>query len=634
MLGIEDIIKNITCQSSQGQSRGVSASEVRAIWHALWCCVERLLAQGKSVVINNFATISIVSGPRDGSSPTSSSLSFALHPHFTSTHNITSPLDVKGPGSGSAVVTPLHAAFIEHELNGAVPRHAIQNSIKDTIRHIGLVAGTGKALRLDCNPVMTINFLNCRANVSFSGRLARVLPTPARAPSQQPQQQQQESSRELTPRSSRASSVTTGGVQQQQQQQQQFVPRPPSSSSSSSTTNHNNNNNNNDANAAGSSDAVHPAIATSRKVVNLQQLIASGRGGGKEASSATENISASRGTFSQASSAARAHNREQRMQLARDVVTEMPVSDYKKHMIKKNIYRHLRGEVYRNIWEQNQLDVSARRQAEAKADRELMDHLEAVAAHERSLLEQRDRDRRRTAMETRLLNQKLAPLQKAQQLPRIQDPGEIFYQRQNPLVLQKDTQTLMRQIQDRKMRDDMEREEDRKVAEEAHQEYLKVRQEHIDAKKKRQEAQVVLRSETERILHEKNLRHQQEVDQDRLMARKGGLFFEEGGNVFAERSRTIMRENVQLMRQRASESQRDRSEQLRNQGIEFRNQLVEDAAQAVAQRQHDQEIKETMRAAWHKQMSEKNARLRAEKKSRDTWRDRWNIQNSSSDDDE
>ena len=111
------------------------------------------------------------------------------------------------------------------------------------------------------------------------------------------------------------------------------------------------------------------------------------------------------------------------------------------------------------------------------------------------------------------------------------------------------------------------------------------------------------------------------------------ILFEEGGNVFAERSRTIMRENVQLMRQRASEQQREREEAMKNQGIEFRNQLVEDAAQAVAQRQHDHETKEGMRAAWQKQMAEKNARLRAEKRARDTWRDRWGIQNSSSDDD-
>lgn len=367
-------------------------------------------------------------------------------------------------------------------------------------------------------------------------------------------------------------------------------------------------------------------------------MMASGRsagtGTGKEANTTMENISASRGTFSIASSAARAQNRDQRMQLARECVGDMNVSDYKKHMVKKNIYRHLRGEVYRNIWEQNQQDVSARRQAEAKADRELMDHLEAVAAHERALLEQRDRDRRRNAMETRVLNQKLAPLQKHQQLPRIQDPGEIFYQRQNPLVLQKDTQTLMRQIHDRKLREEHERDEDRKVADQAHEEYLKVRQETIDAKKKRQEAQVVLRAETEKILQDKSRRRQDELDHDRDMARNGGLFFEEGGNVFAERSRTIMRENVQLMRNRAEDTQRERSEALRNQGLEFRNQLVEDAAQAVAQRKHDQEVKDGMRAAWQKQMNEKNSKLRAEKRARDTWRDRWNIQNSSSDDDD
>ena len=156
----------------------------------------------------------------------------------------------------------------------------------------------------------------------------------------------------------------------------------------------------------------------------------------------------------------------------------------------------------------------------------------------------------------------------------------------------------------------------------------------IDARKKRQQTQIQLRAETERIIADKNRRHQEELDHDRHMARNGGLFFEEGGNVFAERSRHIMRENVQLMRQRAAQQQREREEAMQNQGTEFRNQLVEDAAQAVAQRQHDHELKEEMRAAWQKQMSEKNARLRAEKRARDTWRDNWRIQNSSSDDDD
>jgi hypothetical protein len=498
-------------------------------------------------------------------------------------------------------------------LGAAVPNGATVTVLKDMVRQIGLAAATGKAVRVDMAPLGTMNIVNCRASFAFGGKMAASGMRAASA---------------VRPSTVAAAPGTTAAGTPLARSG--LVPKRPSEQQPHHQVSHSSRTHGvtlPEIGASHGSDLARPPTAPVGAPNDEATPAYLSHGYSRRGPRAGSPFATLRYGY---------RYRDEIMDDCREAVNPIPaVTVYKKHGMKKGLFRNLRESAYREILNQDLEDKNRRKELEAEADRRQAAHFRELAreAQEKAIADARER--RAEADRVLQMNRALAESQKAQQLPRAQEPGDVFSDRATRLVPAKDMDALARQVEEKQRRGLLEQELDRQQQENARREAANAREDAEAAAQRRRDLQAEMRDACLRQMDQKASKAAAEGELDRALARTYGLAFTgENGSQFADRTKRIQRENGDLMRQRALDAAAAHEAEVSQRGIAEAEQKQRDARLAAERDARDARAKADLRASWDESIANKQRRRALEREAKARHRDDLRIQNPSSDEED